>query len=269
MNLAGKAELRAEVWKHIQAENSSVVKKASDQFFAELDQAIQTYHYDLVEERTYHDAYEALRDLFKLIEKEPENTKKIRTKFALLPKVARGEIMRRAEWRKDEFFRNEMPTWENLVYWVENCREGELIEKLPLLIATGRAWSYGQLRSNSERSAPHIEPRILGRLGRLQRPDIDWYKPPAEPSGGRPPKEALDKLLRTLGLLWLEATGKPPKRGRGKTSTFVGAAIAVLQSVGVKNPKTALKRFWGSIKTHKNQESQVPWDLDDDVMQGP
>jgi hypothetical protein len=263
------SDLRAEIWKHIQAENPRVVKKALDQFFAELAQVIQTYHNEVLAERTDRDAYEALRDLFKLIEKHPDHTSKIRAKFSLLPKLAREEVLRRAEWRKDEFFRNEMPTWENLVYWVENCRDDELIEKLPLLIATGRALSFGQMRENGERSAPHIEPRILGRVGRLQRPDIDWYKPKIDPTGGRPPKEALDTLLRTLGLLWLEATGKPPKRGRGKTSPFVGAATAVLKSVGVKNPETTLKRYWASIETHRKRESQVPWDLDDDVMPGP
>jgi hypothetical protein len=262
-------EARADLWKFIQAENARVVKQASDRFFAELDQAIQTYHNDLLEERTSRDAYEALRDLFKMIESDREDDEKIRSKFSKLPKLAREEILRRAEWRKDEFFRNEIPTWENLVYWVENCREEELVEKLPLLIATGRALSYGQVRKNGERSAPHIEPVILGRIGRLQRPDIDWYEQKIEPTGGRPPKEALDTILRTLGLLWLEATGNPPKRGRGKTSPFVGAATAVLESVGIENPKTALKRFWASIETHKNRESQVPWDWDDDVMPGP
>jgi hypothetical protein len=264
-----KPEFRAEAWKHIQAANPRVMKNTSDKFFSELEEGIVTYHMKMVEERTYRDSYEALRDLFKLIENRPEQIAKIRRKFVALPLFARDAVMRRATWRKGAFFRNAEATWENLYYWVENCSDDELIEKLPILIANGRAWSFGQIRDNGERSALHVEPMVLGRLGRLHRPDIGWYEPPSGGKGGRPQKEAIDNLLRTFGLLWLEATGLPPNRQRGKKTPFVKAAEALLTFVENENPETTLKRFWTGIEQHKGRESQVPWNLDDDITPGP
>jgi hypothetical protein len=262
-------EFRAELWKLIQAQNARVVKKASDKFFTELEEAIENYHKELIEERTYRDSYEALRDLFKLIERHPDETEKIRQKFVMLPKLARDSIMGRAVWRKGDFFQNNDPTWENLAYWAENCRYEELIEKLPILIATGRTWSFGQIRENGERSAPHVEPMVMGRLGRLHRPDIDWYKPPSEPKGGRPPKEAVDNLLQTFGLLWMEATGHAPDRKRGVKTPCVKAAEALIIFIGITNPGKTVKRFWTSIEFHKARKSQVPWDWGDDINPGP
>ena len=263
-------ELRETIWKHIQAVNPRVVKKASDRFFDELEEAIENYCGQIIEERPNRDSYEALRDLFKLIEKTPDETPKIRRKFISLPKFARETVMRRATWRKEEFFRNNHPTWKNLASWAENCGDDELIEKLPILIANGRAWSFGQLRENGERSAPHIEPMVMGRVGRLHRPDVDWYEPPpSEPKGGRPQKEAIDNLLRNFGLLWLEATGQSPDKRRGTKTPFVRAAEALLIHVGITNPEKTIKRFWASIEFHKNRVSQVPWDWDDDINPGP
>jgi len=263
-------EFRAEAWKQIQAANPRVLKKTSDKFFSELEEAIKNYHTEIIEERTYRDSYEALRDLFKLIEKTPDETPKIRRKFLALPTFTRETVMRRASWRKEEFFRNNDPTWENLAYWAENCRDDELIEKLPILIANGRAWSFGQVRENGERSAPHIEPMVMGRVGRLHRPDVEWYEPPPSAhKGGRPQKEAIDNLLRTFGLLWLETTGQAPDKRRGTKTPFVRAAEALLIHVGITNPEKTMKRFWASIEFHKNRDSQVPWDWDDDINPGP
>ena len=264
-----KPEFRSELWKYIQAQNPRILKKVSDKFFTELAEAIKNYQTKLFEERTYRDSYEALRDIFKLIERRPDKTENIRRKFVLLPNMARDYVMRRAIWRKDQFFRNNDPTWDNLAYWVENCRDDELIEKLPILIATSRAWSFGQIREDGERSDPHIEPMVMGRFGRLHRPDIDWYKPNSESKGGRPPKEAIDNLLRTFGLLWLESTGHAPDRKRGVKTPFVKAAEALLIYVGIPNPEQTVKRFWTAIEFHKARESQVPWDWDDDVNPGP
>ncbi len=263
-------EFRAEAWKQIQATNPRVVKKASDRFFDELENAIENYHREIIEGRTYRDSYEALRDLFKLIEKTPDETTRIRIKFIALPTFAREAVMRRASWRKEEFFRNNDPKWENLADWAENCRDDELIEKLPILIAAGRAWSFGQVRESGERSAPHIEPIVMGRVGRLHRPDVEWHEPPpSQPKGGRPPKEAIDHLLRTFGLLWLEATGPAAYRQRGTKTPFVKAAEALLKYVGIRKPGTTLKRFWTAIERHKEHESQVPWDWDHDINPGP
>lgn len=262
-------EFRSELWKYIQAENPLILKKVSDKFFDELGEAIQSYRQALIEERTLRDSYEALRDLFKLIEKHPDNVSKIRQKLLGIPQQARDYIIRRASWRKDQFFRNNDPTWDNLAYWVENCRDDELIEKLPILIANGHVWSFGQIRQNGERSDPHIEPMVMGRFGRLHRPDIDWYKPNSESKGGRPPKEAIDNLLRTFGLLWLESTGHAPDRKRGVKTPFVKAAEALLIYAGIPNPERTVKRFWTAIEFHKARESQVPWDLDDDINPGP
>jgi hypothetical protein len=264
-----RPEFREALWKIIRAENPRVVKKASDKFFTELEITIQNYLHQIIGEQTRRDSYEALRDLFKLIENSPDQIKKIRRKFSNLPSFAREFIMRRASWRKDEFFRNNEPSWENLAYWTENCRTDELLEKIPILISTGQAWSFGQVRENGERSAPHIEPMVMGRFGRLHRPDIDWYKPPSEPKGGRPPKEAVDHLLQAFGLLWLETTGQAPERKRGKKTPFVEAAEALLLYVDIQIPGTTLKRFWAAIDFHKTRESQVPWDLDDDINPGP
>jgi len=263
-------EFRAEAWKQIRATNSRVVKKASDKFFDELEEAIENYYRQIIEERPNRDSYEALRDLFKLIEKTPDETPKIRRKFLALPTFARETVMRRASWRKEEFFRNNDPTWENLAYWAENCSADELIEKLPILIANGRAWSFGQVRENGERSAPHVEPMVMGRVGRLHRPDVEWYEPPpSKHKGGRTQKEAIDNLLRTFGLLWLEATGQAPDKRRGTKTPFVRAAEALLIHVGITNPEKTMKRFWASIEFHKNRDSQVPWDWDDDINPGP
>ena len=264
-----KPEFRAELWNLLQAQNTRVLKKASDKFFSELEEAIENYHKKIIEKRPYRDSYEALRDLFKLIEKTPEETSKIRRKFIALPTFAREAVMRRATWRRNEFFRDGDPTWENLSYWAENCRDDELVEKLPILIASGRAWSFGQIRENGERSAPHVEPMVLGRVGRLHRPDIDWYKSHSEAKGGRPPKEAADNLLGTFGLLWLETTGHAPDKKRGVKTPFVRAAEALLTYVGITNPGRTVKRVWEGLAFHKARESQVHWDWDHDINPGP
>ena len=144
---------------------------------------------------------------------------KLRTKFLHLPVFARGELVHRARVRHPELAGGRELTWEGLYVWTQTCPDEELIAKLPGVIAAGRAVSLGQLRENGNTSAPHVEPMIMGEFLRL--------KPVGEPAntrksihqGGHPADLAVDALVADLTLLWLEATGAPPRNSRVRTTS--------------------------------------------------
>ena len=263
-------EKREQIWRILRAQNPKIVQQKSDRFFDELAQALNTFDAESRATTTYRDSSEALRDLFKLIEKPQTPIDKIRSKFKLLPQLARDDVLRRALWRFPDIFKDHEQSWARLSAWADTCSEHELIEIVQLLIATGRAWSEGQTRENGKTSAPHIEPLVLGRFRRfhpIKNPDKNVndndskdLPPQPEPKSGHPGYAAIDDLLRHFGLIWLEATESSPQRLKGHKTPFVEAAEIVLELADIKNPEPHIRRLFSSIKSAENPDSQVPWD---------
>ncbi len=93
-------------------------------------------------------------------------------------------------------------------------------------------------------------------------------KPAGEPAnprksihkGGHPADAAVDALVTEIALLWLEATGAPPRSSRSTTTPFGRLAHLVLGKAGVGSLENALRRFWASVKHHKVRPSDIPVD---------
>jgi hypothetical protein len=228
-----------------------------DAFVAGIQIALGRYRQSKAEDHRRRSAREDLRDLF-LACGDENNTPKIRRKFPRLPVLAREELLRRAKVRHPDLNGGADLTWEGLCGWSQTCPNEELLDKLPGLIAAGRAQSYGQLRDDGYNSAPHVEPMIMGELLRL--------KPVGEPvaarksahKGGHPADKAVDDLVAELALLWLEATGNPPPSSRSKKQPFGQMVYLLLEKAGAGSPQNALRRHWAAVKRHRSRPSNIP-----------
>jgi hypothetical protein len=206
-----------------------------------------------------------------MIERPKTPIDKIRKKFKLLPEIAREEVLRRAIRRFPELLGQSLSKWDDLCAWIDQVEDHKMIETVPLLIATGQTWSEGQIRKNGKKSAPHIEPLILGHFRRF-RPlaannevadEAYAHKLPDQPrpKGGRPKSFAIDNFLSDFCLIWFEATGRPPERLKGHKTPFIEAGEIALELAGIFNPEPHLKRLMLSIEKGRTRKSNVPWDL--------
>ena len=253
------ASEREQLWQLLREGGSKAMPDEMKAFIAGLQTAFGQYRQSAAEDHRRRSAREDLRELFMACEKE-RNAAKIRRKFPSLPVLARDELIYRTRVRHPELAGGAEVTWEALCAWAQTCPDEELFEKLPGLIAAGRALSLGQLRENGDNSAPHVEPMIMGEFLRL--------KPLGEPAttsksihkGGHPADEAVDTLVADLALLWLEATGKAPRSSRSDKRPFGRLAHFVLEKAGVGSPENVLRRFWASVKHHKGRPSNIPAD---------
>ena len=245
------------LWRLLRESGSKTMPGDMEALVAGIEMALGRYQQNMMEDHRRRSAREDLRDLFMACRDE-NNAEKIRRKFPQLPVLARAELLRRARARHPDLNGGADLTWERLCFWARTCSDDDLMEKLPGLIAGGRAQSYGQLRENGLNSAPHVEPLIMGEFVRL--------KPIGEPvgarksryKGGHPSDIAVDALVAELALLWLEATGTTPPSSRSDKEPFGRMAHLVLEKAGAKSPQNALRRYWASVKQHRRRPSHIP-----------
>jgi len=245
------------LWRLLRASGSKAMPGEMEALVAGVKIALERYRKSKAEDHRRRSAREDLRDLFMACAKE-KNAPKIRRKFPQLPVLAREELLRRARPRHPGLTGGADLRWERLCAWAQTCPDEELLDKLPGLIAAGRAQSYGQLRDNGYNSAPRVEPIIMGELLRL--------KPVVEPvagrksahKGGHPADKAVDDLVAELALLWLEATGKTPSSSRSKKPPFGQMVYLVLEKVGAGSPQNALRRYWAAVKRERSRPSNLP-----------
>lgn len=93
---------------------------------------------------------------------------KVRKLVERLPVPPREEVVRRAKRRYPDLASGDHLTWDRFCAWAQACKTGELIKKLPGIVSPGRRWSLGQVRKSGQRSAPHVEPMIMGEFQRLK-----------------------------------------------------------------------------------------------------
>ena len=247
------------LWQLLREGGSKAMPDEMNIFVAGVQTALGQYRQSTAEDHKRSSAREDLRELFMACADEGKAAK-VRRKIPRLPVLARDELIYRARVRHPELAGGAEVTWEALCAWAQTCPDEELFDKLPGLIAAGRALSLGQLREDGYNSAPHVEPLIMGEFLRL--------KPVGEPAttrksihkGGHPADEAVDTLVADLALLWLEATGKVPRSSRSNKRPFGRLAHLVLAKAGVGSPENALRRFWASVKHHKERQSNIPID---------
>jgi hypothetical protein len=245
------------LWRLMRVGGSKAMPGDMQAFLAGIEMALGRYRQSKAEDHRRRSAREDLRDLFMACG-DHKNAPKIRRKFPQLPVLAREELFRRAKVRHPDLNGGADLTWEGLCAWAQTCPDEELLDKLPGLIAAGRAQSYGQLRDDGYNSAPHAEPIIMGEL--LRR------KPVGEPvaarksahKGGHPADKAVDDLVAELALLWLEATGKTPSSSRSKKPPFGQRVYLVLEKVGAGSPQNALRRYWAAVKRERSRPSNLP-----------
>ncbi len=253
------AEERDLLWRLLRVSGSKTMPDDMEAFVAGIQMALRRYRQSEAEDHRRSSAREDLRDLFMACRDE-KNAPKVRLKVLRLPVLAREELLRRARVRLPDLNDGADLTWEGLCAWAQTCPDEELLDKLPGLIAAGRAQSYGQLRDNGYNSDPHVEPMIMGELLRL--------KPVGDPvaarlsvhKGGHPADQAVDDLVAELGLLWLEASGGPPPSSRSDKQPFGRMAHLVLEKAGVGSPQNALRRYWASVKRNRSRQSNIPSD---------
>ena len=259
--LAVSAAKREFFWRLLKSENPIITKTNTDAFIVGLLELVQQLRAEKLEDTSYRDAHDALREIFQLIADPKGSFSRIRLKLKRLPQAARDEVIRRAKRRYPDLCGGDEITWVRFQHWVETCKESELLEKAQVLMATGRALSLGQERDDGHRSAFHIEPLILGQYRRLHHHEPDGLSAPTKPKGGRPGNVAVDDFLRCLGLLWLEATGQAPQAGKGARTPFVRMARLVLRCAGVRARDAALKRFWAAMRHDRDRPGNFPADF--------
>ena len=130
--------------------------------------------------------------------------------------------------------------------WVKNAAPEDLVQGLAAISGEGgRLVSRG--RGEGKRSAPTLEPRILGYV----RGAGDG------PKGGRPEHAAPLYLIRLLATDWIIATGEPPKRGRSDHLGFGDLVHCVFQWIEEPAADQALRRYWDEVEEGKNRLAEL------------
>lgn len=257
LNLNIDEKDRERIWQVLRQGDLNVMPNQMNAFVVGIQTALTQYGQYIEEDHRRRSAREDLRDLFMACADE-RNAEIIRRKFPRLPALAREELVRRAKARDKNLDGTNAPNWGNLCNWVKTCSDEELLDKLPSLISAGRALSLGQLRKNGKRSAPHVEPLIMGETLRLQPPGEPERKGVSSYKGGHPADEGVDELVRNLALLWLELTGETPRSSRSQMTPFGRLAHFVLKKADARSPENALRRFRASVKHHRARPSSIP-----------
>ena len=120
------------------------------------------------------------------------------------------------------------------------------VTALRRLTSDGARPVKGRSRGSGKRSAPRLEPTIMGEV----RGDGT-----ARHRGGRPRNDRHETLVMRLALGWLNATGESPKPGRSEGTGFGELVHSVFQWLELPDSAAnALRQYWDTVKAVKARE---------------
>jgi hypothetical protein len=276
-------EQRARVTVCLRKEALSLPPDRLEQFISGIEASIAHFR-ATPPEASFRDAHDALRALRTLAHEDDPPIGQLKARLARLPPEARASIGRRAPtvMRRLGFDlgspAGELPehAFNRFLRWTTTPEAVQLPEpppplpkalaeklaalagaepvSLPPLVTTLRVLSShgarpveGRSRGGGKRSAPRLEPMIMGEVRGAGT---------ARHRGGRPTNERDQTLVMHLALDWLTATCKSPKRRRSDKTGFGDLVHSVFQWLSSPEGTAtyALRKYWAAAKAFEARE---------------
>lgn len=237
-------------------------------FIAAVEAAIKECDEAVVENRTFREVHDELRDLYRPCTDLDLSIGRVRARIETLSPAAMREIERvapralaglRTPWaavarrgKNTDPMQSEEPTVEDCGFraWARIADGEELIRALQVIVASGAMIVPGRNRRTGKRSRPRIELRIMGHVrGGFSRKN----------KGGRPTE--IESSLRLIGRLaqsWQKATGAFPEAGRSDRTPFGELVYFVFDWVGAGSPEHALRQWWSEIRRVESLSTNRP-----------
>jgi len=238
-------EERARVQDCLTKDGVSLPRDRFERLVHGLEGSIQHF-LTAVPEGNFRDSHNALRDLWQLSHQNDPPVGVIRARIQSLPEKALERLELRWPRVMAALFPAKGPTPRFQTRAASADRE-MLIAATRALSAEGERIVPGRSRGAGKRSAPRLEPFIMGETrGAGTR----------HHHGGRPKDESYQSLIMRLALDWLSATGEPPKSGRSDHTGFGDLCHCVFQWLNLPEGSAthALRQYWTTVKKYKALE---------------
>lgn len=195
---------------------------------------------------TFRSDHDAVRYLWQLAHDDDASPGQIRARIQNLPKGAIDYLNRRAP-RVMECLLPSAEWGIPFQTWAASAEREKLSEVTRALTEPAANVVAGRSRGNGNRSAPRMEPRIMG----VMRGAATGHH-----RGGRPPHEEGQELIMSLATDWAAMTGQVPTPGRSDGTGFGDLCHCVFQWLDLPQGSAthALRQFWTPIKQHEARE---------------
>jgi hypothetical protein len=121
-----------------------------------------------------------------------------------------------------------------------------LVTALRVLTSDGARPVEGRSRGSGKRSAPRLEPTIMGEVRGTGA---------ARHRGGRPRNDRHETLVMRLAIGWLNATGEPPKPRRSEGTGFGELVHSIFQWLELPDSAAnTLREYWDTVEAYKARE---------------
>lgn len=237
-------EQRARVKDCLRKDGMSLPSERFERFVRKIERAILAFPSPTPD--TFRSDHDAVRGLWHLAHDDDASPDQIRARIQKLPTGAIKYLNRRTP-RVMECL---LPSEECDVpfqSWVTSAEREKLIAVTRALTEEGGNVVRGRGRGKGDRSAPRIEPLIMGEMrGAGTR----------RHHGGRPRHEEQQELIVSLATDWAEMTDQLPEPGRSDQTGFGGLCHCVFQWLDLPDGSAshALRQYWETIKKYKARE---------------
>lgn len=278
-------EQRARVKDCVSKEALSLPRDRLERFSGAIEASIAHFR-AAPSDTMFRDAHDALRALHTLASEDDPPIGQLKARLTRLPPAAKESIGRRAPTVMRRFGFDlgspvgELPehAFDRFIRWANTPEAAQLPKPLPplpetlakkiaaltgaeltepvslpplvtalcALTSNGARPVEGRSRGNGKRSAPRIEPMIMGEVRGVGT---------TRHRGGRPRNDRNQMLIMCLALDWLHATGEPPKAGRSGNTGFGDFVHSVFQWLELPDSAAnALRQYWDTVKAFKARE---------------
>ena len=180
-------------------------------------------------------ARDALRKVWQLAHADDPSVGLLRARVAALPERVCEYLDRRAKRIIVRLYHE--PADQGFRTWAREAKPDKLLRVVRIISADGGLVVPGRSRGAGRRSAPRVEPIVMG---------VVRDGPGSKPTGGAPRLEAERWLVMNLALDWLTATGQEPDRGRDSRNGFGYLVHEIFEWIGLPQARarTALRSYW-------------------------
>jgi hypothetical protein len=220
-------------------QRSGIPASASEveQFSSAVSNSILVFERELNDAALPREAHDQLRAIWKLVVRSDPPIGQIRAKLRSLPAPAAAYLERRATRILPDPL---AASGGSFIEWTRSAKASDLLAALRRVIAEGVQPIEGRRRANGRRSAPRLEPVIMGVARGSARGLSD---------GGRPRATAVDQLVMYLAVDWTLTTGIRPDPGRSDAEPFGELVHQVFSWIGLPGADQALRRYWGEVRS--------------------
>lgn len=237
-------EERAHIKDCLKKEGISLPPERFKLFVRRIERAIAAFPMPTPD--TFRSDHDAVRSLWQLAHDDDASPGQIRARIQDLPTSALDYVNRRAP----RVMACLLPTGERDIpfqAWAASAEREKLIEVTRALTEEGGNVVRGRGRGKGNRSAPRMEPLIMGEMrGAGTR----------RHHGGRPRHEEQQELIMNLATGWAITTEQLPEPGRSDETGFGDLCHCVFQWLNLPDGSAtqALRRYWETIKRYKARE---------------